>query len=85
MDKPKPNVGFFAAILLAIALPPAYMGAYYAMLAGSKVDPNWEESVRFVPFYRWDSRVAENLFAPAHAIDRRIRHHRWGDLSLSDH
>jgi hypothetical protein len=80
------------AIVLTTVVFAAYMGAYYALLAGSVLHPtftpapmSWEAPARggplprvVFPVYRHGGSFAKQVFRPAHELDRKLRADKWG-------
>lgn len=81
MARPRPNAGFFAAILVVIVLlSAAYMGIYYAMLLRVIAERQEDGTWRPEPRYRMNGEngeKVEKLLTPAHRLDRIIRPNFW--------
>jgi hypothetical protein len=67
------------AIALALLSPFIYGGAYLAMLSNFSTFEVHESGGVDGPFprYRFGNDVAQTIFAPAHAVDRKLRPGRW--------
>ena len=85
MTRPTPIIAeTLAALLLLFG---AYMGAYYAMLKGSRMHlgiaavPGGYVSgpARMDPDYRAQDELLETILWPANQLDRRIRPSYWDD------
>src|SRR5436309_14620124 len=75
------------AVVVVVLLAAIYLGSYFAMVKrGARTNwsyspPPGEEMPPLVyPRYRWNLGVVA-FFAPAHAIDRRLRPGYWSDLA----
>ena len=69
-------------LLIALALPTAYMVTYYALLKGqislaSPPAPGVPFDLMLEPVYRWDHPLVEKVLEPAHRVDKVIRESHW--------
>jgi hypothetical protein len=71
-----------AFLLLSLPTAGAYMGAYYALLAGARTvfDPGW--TLRNEPSYRINHPLVRATFQPANELDRRIRREYWTAVGI---
>ena len=68
-------------VLGVLVLAVVLLGIGYVLAYGLMLDNSPEAQLRNVwsgePSYRWQSAMANTLFAPVHWLDRQVRPERW--------